>query len=452
MSHDPRAAPGRKFLWPLVLSGILTFTVSGLPLASAHAGVELRRASPESVGFSTERLAHLDALMQRVVAAKDYAGVVTLLARHGRVIHYKAFGKADLARGTALEKDGIFRIFSMTKPITGAAMMLLYEEGKWSPQDPLYRYIPEFAHLKVNTRLNGFDAMVLEEPTHPPTMVELLTHTAGFAYGWGDGPVDRLYRDQQNRTIFLSGSLQAMIERLSKAPLLYQPGTRWIYSLSVDVQGYIVEKLSGMTLPEFMKKRLFEPLGMADTSFYVPPEKRGRLTTLYKMSDQGELAPAEPILGIQYDQTPALPEGGAGLVSTAADYFRFAQMLLNKGELNGTRILGSRTVELMMSNHLADSVQVEFGGIQMRPGIGYGFDGAVVTDPARAAVPLAKGAYFWDGAAGTWFWIDPTADIVFVGMIQRLGWTSGTPERPAPPDLQELSRAVTYQALVHPEL
>jgi CubicO group peptidase (beta-lactamase class C family) len=449
---DNRALSRRRMarLLHLLLSLLLAALLCSV--SATWAADRVRLSSPESVGFSSERLARLDELMQRIVDSKEYAGVVTLLARHGKIIQLKAYGKADLASNTPMQTDSIFRIFSMTKPITGAAMMLLYEDGKWNPQEPIYRYIPEFAHLKVYKDLNGFGAMLLEEPNHPPTMRELMTHTAGFVYGWGEGPVDRQYRDQGNQSIFLSGSLQAMIERLSKAPLDYQPGSRWVYSLSVDIQGYIVEKLSGMTLPEFMKKRLFEPLGMKDTDFYVPEDRQRRFTSLYRMGDQGELVPADPVLGVRYDQEPALPQGGGGLVSTAVDYFRFAQMLLNHGELDGVRILGPKTVELMMSNHLADNVKVDFNGVQMRPGIGYGFDGAVITDPDRAVVPLGKGSYLWDGAAGTWFWIDPVNDIVFVGMVQRLGWSTRTATRELPPDLEELSRATAYQALLRPEL
>jgi len=190
---------------------------------------------------------------------------------------------------------------------------------------------------------------------------------------------------------------------------------------------------------------------MQDTDFYVPQDKRKRLTALYRMNPQGELTSAVPILGIQYEQEPKLPLGGAGLVSTVVDYFHFAQMLLNHGEWNGVHVLGPKTVELITSNHLPEGLRVDFNGVQMRPGIGYGFDGAVVTDPARAATPLGKGSYFWDGAAGTWFWIDPVNDIVFVGMVQRLSWSVPDANGERPPDLEELSREVAYPALVRPE-
>jgi CubicO group peptidase (beta-lactamase class C family) len=300
--------------------------------------------------------------------------------------------------------------------------------------------------------------MLLEEPAHPPTMRELMTMTAGFSYGGDSSPADKMYQDDQGRSIFLSGSLQAMIDRLAKAPLLYQPSSRWMYSLSVDIQGYIIEKLSGMTLPEFMKKRLFEPLGMKDTAFYVPQEKRSRFVSMYKMNEKNELVPGDlSAFGYDFDKEPSLPAGGAGLVSTAADFSRFAQMLLNGGELNGVRILGPQTVKLMMSNHLPDTLMTEFKGggnmfNQPRAGLGYGFDGASITDPGRADVPMGKGTYLWDGAAATWFWVDPTYDIVVVGMTQRLGWWAHNNIMGAPPYVEQLCGAVTYQALLKPEL
>ena len=444
----------RPLGWSSILRVFLLF-VSTVPLARAD--TDLRVATPESVGFSSERLKRLDAVMQRLVDEKEYAGGGTLVARHGKVIHFAALGKKDLASAAPLEKDSIFRIFSMTKPVTAAAMMTLYEEGKWSPQDPISKFVPQFAGLKVYKGVDSVGRMMLEDPVHPPTMRELMTMTAGFGYGGDSTPADKLYQDDQGRSIFLSGSLQAMIDRLAKAPLLYQPSSRWMYSLSVDIQGYIIEKLSGMTLPEFMKKRLFEPLGMKDTDFYVPSDKRNRFVTLYKMDDKDELVSADVAsFGYNFDHEPSLPAGGGGLVSTAADYFRLAQMLLNGGELDGARILGPQTVKLMTSNHLPDSLMGEFqGGGNMfnhpRAGLGYGFDGAAITDTGQADVPIGKGSYLWDGAAGTWFWIDPTYDIVVVGMVQRLGWWAKGNVMGAPPYAEQLCMAATYQALMTPD-
>ena len=422
-------------------------------------------SDPESVGFSSERLKRLDAVMRQAVDDKEYPGVVTLLARHGKIVHFSAIGRQDLEAGVPVSPDTIFRIASLSKPVTAVGMMILYEEGKWTLQDPIAKFVPEFADLQVyagQTDLMG--KVQVESPAHPPTVFELMTHTAGFGYGYEQTPAERLYRDNDNRAILDSGSLQVMISRLSSAPLLYQPGTRWKYSLSSDIQGYIIEKLSGMTLPQFLKKRVFEPLGMSDTDFYVPGEKRKRFAVLYKMKEDGdslERVPPEMYPYGSYDRVPALPLGGGGLVSTAVDYFRLCQMLLNGGQLGGVRILAPGTVKLILSNHLPEKLMGDYKGPGFvtlpRPGLGYGFGGSVVTDPGLAAVPMGKGSYMWDGAFGTWFWIDPTNDIVFVGMVQRTCWLS----KPCvdaqksrvgmPPNLEELSRGMIYQALLSPE-
>jgi CubicO group peptidase (beta-lactamase class C family) len=422
--------------------------------AGSSTEAAVRLVAPESVGFSSERLQRLDALMRQVVNERQYAGVVTLVARHGKVVHFNAVGRKDVARGSAMEQDTIFRIFSMTKPVTAAAMMMLYEEGSWTAQDPLCKFIPQFQDLNVYKGVDAAGRIQLESASHPPTMRELMTMTAGFGYGAEQTPVDRLYRGAKDENIFLSGSLQAMVGRLAKAPLLYQPGSSWKYSLSADVQGYLIEKLTGMTLPQFMQRRLFDPLKMKDTSFQISADKRNRLASLYQESGAGELTLAEPPAWNRHEGEPALPQGGAGLVSTAEDYFRFAQMLLNGGQLNGVRVLGPRTVELMMSNHLPDSLmrQLRGGGYEFahpRPGVGYAFNGAVITDPGLAGMPVGRGTYLWDGAAGTWFWIDPTFGIVVVGMVQRLRWGIHDNVPGLPPNLEQLSMGLIYQALLH---
>jgi CubicO group peptidase (beta-lactamase class C family) len=288
---------------------------------------------------------------------------------------------------------------------------------------------------------------MLVDPDHPPTMRELMSHTAGFTYGFfGNTPVDKMYRDAN---LFDSKNLQEFIEKLAKLPLLYQPGKGWTYSMSMDVEGYIVEKLSGQTLPDFMRDNIFKPLAMKDAAFYVPAAKRDRFAAAYTTGPNGELVPAAASSSgrsTDYAAEPSMPSGGGGMVSTAADYYRFAQMLLNGGQLDGKRILAPATVKLMTSNHVpAELLTGQFGiGSQiMRPGLGYGYNCAVVFDPPEANLPEGKGTFYWDGAAGTWFWVDPTNDIVFVGMIQRmLG--------PASPPLEFESRTVVYGALVDP--
>jgi len=417
------------------------------PASNATATFDFSLTKPESVGFSSQRLDRLHALMQQFVDQKQIPGMVTILARHGKVIDYRTYGERDWATGAPMRKDTIFRDYSMTKPVTGVAMMILYEQGKWLPTDPLSKVIPEFAHLKVFKDVDSDGTMILEDPIHPPTMHELMTHTAGFTYGlFGNTPVDKLYMSENP---FQAKTLGEMIEKLAKLPLLYQPGTRWVYSVSMDVQGYIIEKLSGQTLPDFMQQHIFQPLGMKDTGFFVPAAKRNRFVTLYHANEQGDVIAGGPgAFSSDYAQPPAVPSGGGGLVSTAEDYFRFAQMLDNGGELNGVRILSPASVKLMGSNHLSPKLLTgEFGiGLQiMRPGFGYGYDCAVVFNPPEADLPDGPGEFFWDGAAGTWFWVDPANDIVFVGMIQRL-------LGPRSPNLEYLSRAAVYGALVNPTM
>ncbi|MGC1462277.1 MAG: serine hydrolase domain-containing protein [Terracidiphilus sp.] len=399
---------------------------------------------PESVGFSAERLDRLHTTIQNEITNKQLAGAVTILARHGKIIDYRTYGVRDLATSAPMTKDTIFRDYSMTKPVTGVAMMILYEEGKWLPSDPISKFIPEFAHLKV---FNGFDStgkMLLAEPEHAPTMRELMTHSAGFTYGNGDTPVDKMY---SNVSMSSAKSLQEVIDRLAQIPLLYQPGHGWTYSMSMDIQGYIVEKLSGQSLPDFMRDHIFTPLGMKDAGFYVPADKRTRFAAGYH-EEKGELV-AEPTtndIPTDYEAQPTAPSGGGGLVSSPEDYYRLATMLLNHGQLEGTRILAPATVKLMTSNHLpAELLNGHFGIGQhiMRPGFGYGYDCAVVFDPPEANLPDGKGTFFWDGAAGTWFWVDPTNDLVFVGMIQR----RSSPDNHA---LLYRTHALVYQALVDP--
>jgi CubicO group peptidase (beta-lactamase class C family) len=403
-------------------------------------------ATPESVGFSSERLERLHALMEQAVDKKEVAGAITLLARHGKIVDLRTYGDRDLATSAPMTKDTIFRDYSMTKPVTGVAMMILFEEGKWLPTDPIAKYIPEFAHLKV---YNGSDAdgnMILVDPVHPPTMAELMSHTAGFTYGFfGDTPVDKMVLKAD---VFGAPNLQGMIDRLAKIPLLYQPGTEWNYSLSMDIEGYIVEKLSGESLPDFMRDHIYKPLGMKDSGFWVPADKQSRFATLYWWDADTKTITAQAhgfVSPHPYEAPPAVPSGGGGMVSTIGDYYRFAQMMANGGELDGKRILSPESVKLMTTNHLAPNLvtgKFGIGSQRMRPGFGYGYNCAVEYNPQEANLPDGKGTFLWDGAAGTWYWVDPTNDIVFVGMIQRMNGGE--------PNLQYLSRSIVYGALVDP--
>jgi len=402
-------------------------------------------APPESVGFSSEGLARMDEGMQALVVKQHLAGIVTLVARHGKVVQYKAYGVQDVQTKAPMKVDTIARIYSMTKPVTGAAMMMLYEEGKWKPSDPIAKHIPEFANLKVHTGADGNGASILASPAHAPTMGELMSHTAGFTYGlFGSTPVDKLYTAAAP---LQAPSLKTFIDRMATLPLLYQPGTRWVYSVAVDIQGYLVEKLSGKTFPEFLRTRIFEPLGMTDTAFFVPQDKLPRVATIYSWNQaNGALAPMprDP----QITSEPGLPSGGGGLYGTAADYFRFAQMLLNGGQLDGRRLLKTSTVDMMRTNILSDAVLASNSGIgqaRFSPAQGFGYDVAVVLDPAGAQRQVGKGSYWWWGLAGTWFWIDPTNDIVFVGIIQRQGGAPGAVNH------EDVSRRVVSDALTNPK-
>jgi CubicO group peptidase (beta-lactamase class C family) len=349
------------------------------------------------------------------------------------VVHRAVLGAKDLAAGEPLADDTIFRIYSMTKPVTAAAMMILHDQGLWSPEDPIARHLPEFAGVKV---LAGAAA------AHEPTLRELLTHTAGLAYGFDpNDPTDAAYIAA---SVWQSQDLAEMARRIASAPLAYQPGSRWRYSISMDVQGALIEKLSGQSLPDFMRARIFQPLSMADTDFFVPASKTPRLAALYRMGKTGGLQVVDrPMLSHDAGRIPKIASGGGGLFSTADDYARFAQMLLNGGELSGVRILTPEAVALMTANHLSEEIMAGGFGVghqQIRPGFGYGFNGAVFTDPARAGSRVGRGTYQWDGAAGTWFWIDPEHDLLFVGLIQRMDETS--------PPVQRITQALIADALL----
>ena len=424
---------------PLCLWGVLALNAAlALQPACAANTSDLPSASPEKVGISGERLRRLPDGMKSLVDQGLLAGVVTMVARHGKVVEYEATGKRDLAANAPMQKDTLFRIYSMTKPITGVAMMLLFEEGKWQLNDPVSKYVPEFANLKVY----GLDAQgnsVLNEPQHPPTMRELMSHTGGFTYGlFSNTPVDKL--QLQADILNIDITLDEMIKRVAKLPLNAQPGSEWHYSISADIQGYIVQKLSGMPFAEYLEKRIFKPLRMSDTGFYVPKEKLNRFAEMYSYGDDGKFEIVHGGLNHDFSAKPALASGGGGLVSTAADYMRFCQMLLNGGQLEGVRLLSPRTVELMRSNVLAPGISI------FTPGAGFGLDFAVYTDAMAAGGYYGKGTFWWGGAAGTWFWIDPVNDLIVIGMIQQLG--RGAAALRGIPDVRGLSRAYTYQAIL----
>ena len=399
---------------------------------------DLGMVDPAAVGVSAERLERLDAGMQATVDDGKLAGIATMLARHGKVVHTDAVGTLDVSKSDAVELDSIFRIYSMTKPIVGVAMMMLHEEGKWQLNDPVARHIPEFRGLKVYTGQDADGKMQVEniERRGRPTMRDLMKHTAGLGYVLNPRhPVNAAFLE--NQVLDANASLQTMIDKMVEVPLLAQPQTMWAYSAGVDVQGYLVEQLSGQPLGDFLQERIFAPLGMVDTAFYVPGEKTGRVAAMHAASRDSGLTSTYEGRGALRTEPPAGPSGGGGLYGTATDYIRFAQMLLNEGELNGVRLLSPRSIEMMRTNHLTDVEQATY----RRPGQGWGLDFSVVTDGAASGESWSTGSYYWVGIAGTWFWVDPEEDLVFVGMIQHSGAAAIS-------EVQQLSRSLVYQAIV----
>jgi CubicO group peptidase (beta-lactamase class C family) len=396
-------------------------------------------ANPDKVGMSAERLAALRNGMKQMVDTGRLAGAVTIVARHNQVVAFDAAGLRDVANNVPMQKDSIFRIYSMTKPITGVAMMILFEEGKWQLNDPVSKYIPQFADLKVYAVGPNGDP-IMQQPVHPVTMRELMSHTGGFTYGlsnlYKNSPVDEL--QQAADPLNIHNTLDEFIKRMSKLPLSAQPGSEWRYSVSADIQGYLVQKLSGMPFDKFLEERIFKPLHMVDTGFYVPKEKQSRFVKYYSYAKNGGLklnSIRDDGLNHDFSVDPTFKSGGAGLVSTATDYLHFCQMLLNGGQLNGVRILSPRTVELMRTNVLPSNVPPS----AFLEGSGFGLDFAVIGDPIASGGYYGKGTYYWVAAAGTWFWIDPVNDLIVIGMIQQAGEV---------PDVRGLSHTWVYQSIV----
>ena len=371
---------------------------------------DLPISKPEDVGLSSERLARMTKSIHEYVDAGRTPGVVTLIARHGKVVHVDAYGKADLATGRPTRADDIFRMYSMTKPITSVALLMLFEEGKFQLTDPLSRYFPALADVKVYAGNTPQGAMLLDSLRRPITIQDVFRHSAGFSYGFGSSPIDKAYQDAN---VFAT-DLNGLMEKVAKQPLLYQPGDRWVYSVAHDVQAALVEKLSGQKFDDFVRQRIFGPLEMKDSMFKVPADKTLRVPALYT-SQKGKLVVDTSALGRGYgDQV----FGGYSISTTIGDYALFAQMLLNKGQLNGVRILGPKTVELMSTNHLTPAA-LTAGGVG--PGTGYGLGVSVLMNPAERGNIGSVGEFGWSGAASTHVLIDPKEDLVAIYCTQLLG-------------------------------
>ncbi len=407
------------------------------------------KALLEAAGFSSDRMQRLDAVMQNMIDTNKYVGISLMVARHGKIIKDSQYGYQDLESRAPLKKDAIFRLASTTKPVTSAALMTLFEEGKWQLDDPVTNFIPEFAGLKVATPDGD-----LVPIAHPMTMRHILSSSAGFPgpsiWATVNPDVNKAYEAMTMQ----DGTLEDMIGKLSKLPLETQPGTKFRYGLVQNIQGAIIERISGQPFNEFISDRLFKPLGMVDTDFYIPAPKLERGTPLYTYDSELNIVLAEQqgIFADRHDTMPSFFAGDWGLYSTTADYMRFALMIANGGSVDGVHVLAPSTVKLMMSNLLAEGVQVEF--LHPWAGTGYGAGMCIALDPAHAPYSsgaIGKGSVFWTGAHGTWFWVDPVNDLAVVGMSQIAGAAAAHVGMPHPaPDIRVFSQSLTYQALVDP--
>jgi CubicO group peptidase (beta-lactamase class C family) len=391
---------------------------------------------PETVGMSSARLARLDEVMQRRYVDGGYLpGMLTYVYRKGHLVHTGMCGHMDLERGRPMREDAIFRIYSMSKPITAVALMMLVEEGLIGLDDPVDGHIPAWKNLGVYA--SGMPSLLPDAPPsfltrpvlRPMKVVDLATHTSGLTYGFMmRTAVDAAYRKAKVTDRQTPGGLPEMIEQLAQIPLDFSPGTAWNYSVSIDVLGYLVEKLSGIGFGEFLRTRLFEPLGMSDTAFWVPPDKTERFTSCYQPDAKGrELKLQDDARESAYAKRPLLESGGGGLVSTAHDYLRFCRMMLNGGSLDGVQILSPKTVALFSLNYLPggrEIVDMALPGMfseSSYAGVGFSLGCGVNVDVAKTRLPGSLGEYFWGGAAATAFWVDPKEELTVVFMTQVIG-------------------------------
>jgi len=444
-----------KFAQKIIL-GVIAFGVS-FTLSAKNVGTTKTGSFPEfnsaSIGtqFDAEKIAALESRMKKFVSDGDTMGVATLLVHEGKVVSHTQAGVRDLVEGSPIADNTIYRIYSMTKPITGVAMMQLHEQGKFSLDDPVSKFIPEFKDLKVVKSYEKDGSVELEALERQPTMRELMSHTAGFAYGlYGDDPSNRAFMKQG---VLGSPDLNAFIDNVATIPLMYQPGERWFYSAAVDIQGAIIERITGMTLGDYFSSKIFAPLGMPDTAFYVPADKAERLSDVFAYHPETKKFQRLPFAERKYNvlgdmsfskETRGMESGGGGLVSTLADYARFCQMLINGGELDGVRVLETESIELMTRDVLSGKQSVNVAGTLTETEserLGFGLNVGTIRK-MEGEHGMSVGSYYWGGAAGTWFWIDPANNLYFIGMIQRF------PQGGPAVDFRGVSRQLVYDALV----
>ena len=405
--------------------------------------------SPETVGMSSDRLHRITPVMESYVTERGVVGISTMISRHGEVVHAQQFGFQDREAGTPMAPDTIFRIYSMTKPVVSTALMLLHEEGAFQLEHPVAQYLPAFGATKVL----GDDGTLVDQ-VRPMQIGDLLGHTSGLTYDFmADTPVAQMYRDARIMND-AARPLDALIDELATLPLAFQPGTRWHYSVGIDVAARLIEVLSGQPLGDFLQQRLFEPLGMADTGFGVPDDQLGRVAAMYGLPDlvgenysavqlvEAALAGFNERIDVSTTYPTSTPDvfqrGGLGLFSTASDYMRFAQMLASGGRCDSGRIVGRKTLELMHANRLPhELLPYELLGLPV-PGMGFGLGSRVMLDVAETAGPGSVGEYGWAGAAKTYYWVDPAEELVGVFMSQYMTGTL-LPDRDF--------RSLTYQAI-----
>ena len=411
-----------------------------LALCVSLGSMAMEVAEPAEAGVNGERLERIDAEIQESIEAGEIPGAVALVARHGKIVYHRAFGLADVASKKAMTTDSIFRIASMTKAVTSVAVMVLYEQGRFRLSDPVSNYLPEFAEMRVISKMADDGTIAETVPaTRPIRIVDLLTHTSGIAYAFIPGDLQKTYTDA-GLIAGVTGKKMELADQmklLAKQPLAFEPGTKWQYGLNTDVLGYLIQVVSGQRLDKFLAANIIGPLGMKDTAFYLPKDRADRLVTLYADVEGKGLVPSD---GTEADiklDNPNYPiagaktyfSGGGGLSSTASDYARFIQMLLNEGELDGVRILSRKSVELMRTPRF------DYDGDAV-PDIGLGF--GVVGDLGKYGELGSTGTYSWGGAFNTQFWIDPEEDMIVVFMSQV---------RPSNTDIAEAVNTLVYQAL-----
>ena len=390
---------------------IAAVLLAGLVTASAQADLPFAKA--ETVGMSSKRLERINAFIKDYVDTNQIAGAVTLVARKGKIVHFEAQGWRDKDANAPMEKDAIFSLASMTKPIVSTALMMLWEDGKFMLDDPISKWLPSYAHKQVLDPLTG-----RRVPARPVTVRHVLTHTSGLSLTPAaatpapltDGETAVQAAAQANAPARPKTLLEA-VERAAGSPLAFQPGDRWQYGSSTDFVAILVEKMSGTTIDEFVRTRIFQPLGMRDTFYNIPREKAGKVAAIYRPDKDGKIT---LLRKPEYHEPTTYFPGVAGLNATAADYFRFSQMLLNGGEFSGQRLLGRMTVNMMITNQIGSGKPVYIRG----DGYGFGLGFSVLTDPSKSGDALSPGTFSWGGANGTLFWIDPQEDLIGILMIQ----------------------------------